>query len=529
MVLRRWRTGNQLFRIYLLIWIGGLSVLYFAYSEKVVPSWDPSSMVLLGQSLARNQSLQYFDVNNSEIGPYFNPHGFNIRAPSDAQPYSTFAPGLSIILAPVYRLTDSLDLLYLIPPVFSIIGLAAVAYVGYVLSGQWGSLFAVMLVGASHVNATFSTSLWADGTSLDLLLAGIALSMWAIRSKRKFVAVIAGACLGLFILFKFVNVVFVVLLAGGELVIGKNDTRRVSWWLLPGIAVGIAGMLAYQAGAYGSPLANAYQPWGQSLYNFPLFSLSYLFLKSPAPWNDISNTAILSGMLTDMHIWSGLFIIGLVIDRKNPLRLLLALIVVVNVGLYAVSVFSPRQFINMRYLLPALVAAYVIAADVLARLMRRASTRVLQGMLLMVISIICVGSLFVTTLPDLASRNANSAGAIRQVIATAQALPAHPVVLAYSLADSFILYGKLSVLNYRRVAAPDLNTRNQLVIQAIDKMICRGQSVYLIQDDETLFDTIYPALAQKYILRLNHTPIPSYEIQSDSLQSRCTILNQSGS
>ena len=292
-------------------------------------------------------------------------------------------------------------------------------------------------------------------------------------------------------------------------------------WLLPGVAIGVVGMLIYQAVAYGSPWANAYQPWGQSLYRFPLFSPVYLFFKAPLPWNDISNSAILSGMLTDMRLWAGLFMIGLIIDRKNPLRLLLALIVVINVALYAVSVFSPRQFINMRYMLPALAAAYVLAADVMARALGRMSTRFLRVGLVSLVGVVCLGNLLVTVLPDLLSRNAGTAQAIQQVKETARLLPSNSVVLAYSLADSFILYGNLSVLNYRRVSAPDLSTRNVLVMQAIDKLICRGQPVYLVQDDESMFNSIYPDLAQHYKLQPNLTPLASYEIQLDTREQQC--------
>ena len=480
------RLDNKIFWSCLIVLIGGLSGLYFAYSEKFVPPWDPSSMVLLGQSLVQNHGLQYTDANNSKIGPYFNPHGFNIRAASDPQPFSTFPPGFSLVLAPVNFLTGSLDRLYVVPVIFGIIGLVSAAYLGYVLSDRWGSLFAVLIVGTSHVITTFSTSLWSDGPSLSLLLTGLALSIWAVRTNRRLAAVIAGLCLGLFILFKFVNVVFVGLLVIGLALFRSGDTRRVRWYLLPGVAVGVVGMLVYQSIAYGGPLASAYQAWGQTLYSFPLFSVSYLFFRSPGPWNDISNPAIVSGLLTDMHIWSGLFIISLLVDRKNPLRLLLALIFVVNIGLYAVSVFSPRQFINMRYLLPALAAGYILAADVLARLMHRCPTRISQSILVGVASLICLGNLIGITLPDLTQRNTGTANAIQQVIATVQTLPPHSVVLAYSLADSFILYGNLSVLNYRRVPAANLAARNTIVLQAIDRLLCDGQSVTLVQDDEQL-------------------------------------------
>ena len=526
---RRWRHNPSWFWGALIGLIGALSILFFAFSEKLVPPWDPTSMVVMAQALAQNHGIQYVDANNSEIGPYFNPHGFDIRAPSDPQPYSAFPPGLSLILAGVYKLTGRLDLLYVVTPLLNIVGLIAIAYLGYILSGRWGSLFAILLVGSSRVIGTFATSLWSDGPSLSLLLAGMALALWAVQTRRKWIVVVAGICLGGFILFKFVNVAFVVLVLAGLVVFGREDTRRFGWWLLPGVLAGVAGMFIYQATAYGSPWANAYQAWGQNLYNFPLFSPAYLFFKAPAPWSDISNNAILSGMVADLGVCALLFLVALTIDRKNPLRLLLALIVVVNVALYALSVFTPRQFINMRYLLPALAAAYILAADVLARLLRRLPNRLLQAGLVGLVGIFCFGNLMGTVLPDLTRRNQGTANNIQLVEATAHSLASHSVVLAYSLADTFILYGDLSVLNYRRISAPDLSARNTLVIQAIGKLLCRGQPVYLIQDDDGLFNTLYPDLAQTYRLRLNHTPLPSYEIQLNERARHCPAPDQTQS
>lgn len=521
MAVIRLRLMNKRFTASLIGLISGFSMLFLIVSEKVVPPWDPTSMMLLGQSLVQRQSLQYFDAHNSEIAPYFNPHGFNIRVPSDAQPYSTFPPGFSLVLAVVYTFTGSLDWMYFIPPTLTVVGLAASAYLGYILSGSWGSLFAVLLLGCSHVVAAFATSLWSDGPSLDLLLVGMALSIWAVRSNRKSAALGAGLCWGLFILFKFVNMMFVILIVVGIVIFWKDGMRRVIWWLLPGLVGGVAGMLLYQAIAYGGPLANAYQPWGRSLYDFPLFSPTYLFFKSPYPWNDLSNNAILSGISTDMQLWAGVFVIALVIDRRNPLRLLLALIVMANVTLYAVSVFSPRQFINMRYLLPALAAAYILVADVLARTMKRLSVPIVRLGLIGLVSAICLRNLLVTVLPDLTNRNAGTSHTIQMVKETSRSLPPNTVVLAYSLADSFILYGNLSTLNYRRVSAPDINTRNALVMHAIDKMICQGQPVYLVKDDESLFNSIYPDLAHSYVLRTQSTPIITYEIQLKDSDQRC--------
>ncbi len=503
--------------------IGGFSLLFLVISEKQVPPWDPSSMVLLGRSLVREHSLHYFDIHNAEIGPYFNPHGFNIRAPFDSQPYSTFPPGLSLIVALVYTLTGGLAWLHVIAPIMSMVGLSAGAYLGYVLSGRWGSLFAVLLLGSSHVVVTFATSLWSDGPSLDLLLAGMALAIWAVRSQKRWVALVAGICLGLLVLFKFVNIVFVVLIVVGVFGSKRDRRHQLGWWLLPGVVAGVAGMLLYQARAYGSPLANAYQPWGTSLYDFPLFSPAYLFFRSPRPWNDISSTAILTGMITELRIWAVVFLIGLVIDRKNPLRLLLALILVANVMLYAVSVFSPRQFINMRYLLPALAAAYMLTADVLARLMQRLSKRVLRAGVVGLVGVICLANLWLTVLPDLSRRNTGTAVVIQQVQETDRLLPPNSVVLAYALADSFILYGDRSVLNYRRVSASDLAARNTLVAQAVAQLLCRGHAVYLIQDDERLFNSIFPALTQEYAVEPKSAPLVTYELSLKPSDRRCAL------
>lgn len=522
-IVTRWRLTARWFWIGLCGLIGGLGLLFLVASEKQVPPWDPTSMVLLGRSLAREHSLQYFDVHNAEIGPYFNPHGFSIRAPFEAQPYSTFPPGWSLIIASVYVVTGGVDWLFIISPILTVLGLGAAAYLGYVLSGRWGSIFAVLLLGSSHVVVTFATSLWSDGPSLDLLLMGVALAIWAVRSNRRWAAASAGLCLGLVILFKFVNVIFVVLIVAVVFSFKRDRPRQMGWWLMPGIAAGAAGMLWYQVLAYGSPLANAYQPWGTSLYDFPLFSPTYLFFRSPRPWNDISSTAILTGMITELRIWAVVFLVGLVIDRKNPLRLLLALILVANVMLYAVSVFSPRQFINMRYLLPALAAAYMLAADVLARLMQRLSKRVLRAGVAGLVGVICLTNLWLTVLPDLNRRNTGTAAVIQQVQETARLLPPNSVVLAYALADSFILYGDRSVLNYRRVSAPDLAVRNTLVAQTITQLLCRGHAVYLIQDDERQFNSIFPDLSQAYNLQPKPAPLVMYELGLRLSDRRCFL------
>ena len=254
-------------------------------------------MVILGKSLAENHSLQYYDANNSSVGPYFNPHGFDIRTPQDPQPYSTFPPGLSLFIAAAY-ISGQARLLFLMPPLFGLMGLVASAYLGHLVGGRWASIFAVLLIGTSEVVATFSTSLWSDGPSLSLLLTALALYAAANRSNRKWLLLVSGSLLGTFILFKFVNVIFGALILGHQILIKRGREGFTNAALLAvGTMAGMLGLLLYQARAYGSPLANAYHPWGQSPYPFPLFAIRYLFVKAPAPWSDIAGQAIVEGML----------------------------------------------------------------------------------------------------------------------------------------------------------------------------------------------------------------------------------------
>lgn len=503
---------QTLFRLVLVLLIGGLTGFYCSFAEREVPPWDPSSMVMLSKSLVETASIQYFDSNNVEIGPYFNPHGFEIRAPGDPQPYSVFLPGFSLILAAVYRVVG-LDWLYLAPPLLAGLGLCAAALLGYQLGQEWGSIFAVLLVGTSRAVVIFATSLWADGPSLALLLAGIALYVRAQKSGRSLLFVGSGLCLGLLVLTKFVNVVFVGLILMYHLVVTQGSKRAIGLsWLGLGVAPGVVGLLAYQAHAYGGILANAYQPWGQSLYDFPLFSLRYLFVKAPSPWNDISSQAIAPVLWRDMHIWLVLALAGLLLYRRRRLAWLLALVGCANIAIYAVSVFTPRPFINMRYLLPALAGGYLLAAAALAWIVAQLRWKVARGFLSLVVALSCVGPLINNTLPELISRYTGTTNTVRVVQVTAQAFAPNSVVLAYNLADTFILYGERSVLNYRRIKAPDREARNQLVLAAIDRLLSSGRPVYLVKDDENLYGSLYPDIQKRYILRDMGAPLTAYEL-----------------
>ena len=415
-------------------------------------------------------------------------------------------------MAAAYRL-GGLNWLYLVPPLLTAGGLLAAGYLSSRLAGAWAGIFAVMLLGSSQVVVTFATSLWSDGPSLALLLLGLALYVAAIATGRTSLFFVSGVCLGLMTLSKFVNVAFVGMIIVYHLATTRGRPRMVGLeWMTLGVAPGIVGLLVYQTRAYGAPFANAYRPWGQNLYEFPLFSLRYLFVKAPLPWNDISIQAIAPGLLRDMHAWLVMAFVGLIVTRRHQLSWLLASIGLANVAIYAISVFTPRQFINMRYLLPALAMGYMLAAVALAWIVTRLRSKIARAALVLAVVLFSLGPLIRQTVPELTFRNMGTSNTIKLVQSTAQAIAPNSVVLAYNLADTFILYGDRSVLNYRRIKAPDSETRNQLVLDAIDRLLISGKPVYLVKDDEGLFGSIYPDIQDRYLLREVGTPLLAYQL-----------------
>jgi hypothetical protein len=139
-------------------------------------------------------------------------------------------------------------------------------------------------------------------------------------------------------------------------------------------------------------------------------------------------------------------------------------------------------------------------------------SKIAQTALVLLVVVFSISSLIHQTVPELISRNTGTSNTIKLVQSTAQAIAPNSVVLAYNLADTFILYGNRSVLNYRRIKAPDLVARNQLVLDAIDRLLLTGKPVYLVKDDEGLFGSIYPDIKRRYLLREVGTPLLAYQL-----------------
>ncbi len=489
------------------------AVIYFGQALRVIAPWDPSDMIIQGRSLAQGHGFQYYDANNERIGPYFNSTGFVIHAPGDPQPYNVFPPGLGLIVAAWYKLGVTLDQVYLIAPLCGVLGLLGIAYVGYALNGCIASLAAVLLLGVSQTYVQYATSIWSDGPSVSLLLIGLAVYYRAFQTKRPVWAALSGLLLGLFILLRYANIVYVLLILGHAAVFSQGRERwTLIGWLLPGIMAGSGYLLFYQWQSYGGPFTNAYQAWGKPFWDSgPLFSLSYLIFKTPAPWNDYTLNFILEAFWLEMRLWVLVCLASLLINRHSSLKLLVALILLVTILIYGTSMFTTRRLPSERYLLPALGAAYLLTADVVSRLWYHAKWPSLRLGLGAAVLITSLAGLL-QQLPALYDEYTGITQYVSSVKEMSQSLPVNSVVLAYGGSSTFILYGDVSALNYRRLEAADHGERIRKVTQAVQDLLSRGQSVYLFKDEEVWFNLIYPELEQSFILKAVSAPLPLFEV-----------------
>gem|GEM_PF-2555127 len=493
--------------------IGFFAVLYFRQSLTVILQYDSSDMILQGRSMAQGHGFQFYDVNNELIGPYFNSTAFTIHAPGDPQPYNVFPPGLGLLVAVFYRLGGVLDQIYLIAPMCGVLGLMATAYLGYALNGRGASLLAVLLLGTSQLFVYYATSLWSDGPSVNLLLVGVALYWLAFQSKRWPYAILSGLVLGLFTLLRYANFAFVLLILAHAVVFSSGRDRRVLLaGLAPGVLLGGVFLIIFQWVSFGGPLTNAYQAWGKSYWDSgPLFSLSYLLVKTPRPWNTYTLNFIVETLWIDLRLWSLVALAGLVVYRRSSLKLLLAAMLLLTILIYGTSMFTSRFVPSARYMLPALAMAYLLAADALSRFLTSLPQPALRFGLGIAVAGLCVARL-VQQLPALQAEYSDKTQYITAIQGSSRNLPADAVVLAYGASGPLILYGNVSALNYRRLEATDNEDRFRKVTQAVQDLLALDRPVYLIKDEEAWFNLAYQALEQSFTVTPVSAPIPLYQI-----------------
>jgi hypothetical protein len=505
--------SNRWYWLLLLCLVAFFTALYFRQALTVILQYDSSDMVLQGRSMAQGHGFQFYDANNELIGPYFNSTAFTIHAPGDPQPYNVFPPGLGLLVAAFYKLGGALNQVYLIAPLCGILGLMAAAYLGYALNGRSASLLAVLLLGTSQLFVYYATSLWSDGPSVSLLLVGSALYWWAFQSKRWAYAILSGVVLSLFILLRYANFAFVLLILGHAVIFSRGrDRRTLIGGLLPGILLGGGFLMIYQWVSFGGPFTNAYQAWEKSYWDSgPLFSLSYLLVKTPRPWNTYTLNFIVETLWIDLRLWSLVALTGLVVYRRSSLKLLLASILLLTILIYGTSMFTSRFVPSARYMLPALAMAYLLAADALSRFLTNLPRPILRFALSVAVIGLCTVRI-AQQLPALQAEYLDKTRYITAIQASSQNLPPNAVVLAYGSSGPLILYSNVSALNYRRLEAVDNTDRFHKVTQAVRDLLALDRPVYLIKDEEAWFNLAYQALDQDFAIVPVPAPLPLYQI-----------------
>jgi 4-amino-4-deoxy-L-arabinose transferase-like glycosyltransferase len=505
--------SSRWYWLLLICLVAFFTTLYFKQALTVVLQYDSSDMVLQGRSMAQGHGFQFYDANNDLIGPYFNSTAYTIHAPGDPQPYNVFPPGLGLLVAAFYKLGGALSQVYLIAPLCGILGLIATAYLGYALNGRGASLLAVLLLGTSQLFVYYATSLWSDGPSVNLLLVGCALYWWAFQSKRWTYAILSGLVLGLFILLRYANFAFVLLILGHAVIFSRGRDRwTLIGGLLPGVLLGGGFLIVYQWVSFGGPLTNAYQAWGKSYWESgPLFSLSYLLVRTPRPWSTYTLNFIVETLWTDLRLWSLVALAGLMVYRRSSLKLLLAGMLLLTILIYGTSMFTSRFVPSARYMLPALAMAYLLAADALSRFLNGFQQPALRVGLGVAVMGLCLAGL-AQQLPALQAEYSDKTEYINALQGVSRNLPADAVVLAYGASGPLILYGNISALNYRRLEATDNEDRFRKVTQAVQDLLSRDLPVYLIKDEESWFNLAYQALEKSFTVNPVPAPLPLYQI-----------------
>ena len=138
--------------------------------------------------------------------------------------------------------------------------------------------------------------------------------------------------------------------------LGLRTCWRQTILLGAGMLPGLCILLVYQAQAYGGPIVNAYQAWALAC-TISLCFQSSICLKSAATVERYQQSCDRRmGTLRDMSVWVGLAFVGLAIRWRSSSHVMLALVGALNIALYAVSVFTPLQFIRCAISCPPLLS-----------------------------------------------------------------------------------------------------------------------------------------------------------------------------
>lgn len=422
--------------------------LFYGLTDPEPAISDPIGYLVAGARLAAGYGPSFADANNEIAGPFFMPFAFQVSRPGDPRHFLGFPPGFPILLAA----GTLLQAIYAVVPLLAGLTVVTTYCLGLALGASRGaSLRAAGLLAASAAFWQFGTAAWSEIPAALAVGGGTALYL---RSRpgqgRAWLWLPAALILSFGQFIRYSNVTFLAALALYELYTarGKLLTERGRWPFWVAIAAGLVAIPLFNHFYYGGALLTSYSP-SHGWYPSPPFALGYAL--GPSFVNGYSLRESLRTLWQNFPVLLLLAPWGLW-RLPRPGGVLVAAAILFGLLPYVFYAFAPAG-INSRFLLPVFpflaVACGAALADVAARLNR--PFRWAMG------AAVVAGLLFLVTGHRTAVTEANAAG--RATVAHARALvaPLEPeaVVISYAYNDLIAVYGRRSVLNYRRIPISD--------------------------------------------------------------------------
>lgn len=425
-----------------------LAALFYRLTEPEPAISDPIGYLYAGVRLAEGHGLSFADANNEIAGPFFMPFAFQVSRPGDPRHFLGFPPGFSVLLAVGARL----GVIHAVVPVLAGLTVAATYFLGLALgAGRAASLWAAAVLAATAAFWQFGTAAWSEMPATLAVSAGAALYL---RSRpplgRAWLWLPAAVVLSLGHFIRYTNVAFLAALAIYELYTarGKLLTERRRWPFWIAIAAGLVAIPVFNHYYYGGALVTSYSPT-HGWYPSPPFSPAYAL--GPSFVNGYSLRESLKTLWSNFPL--ALLLVPLGLWRlPRPGGVLAAAAILFGLLPYAFYAFAPAG-INSRFLLPIFpFVAIAVGAGLdglLAHLSRplqwAAASAVVAGLLFLMIghrSPIIEGN----------AAGRSTVARVRQLLAP---LEPEAVVISYTYNDLIAVYGRRSVLNYRRIPASD--------------------------------------------------------------------------
>ncbi len=281
------------------------------------------------------------------------------------------------------------------------------------------------------------------------------------------------------------------------------------------LGIGLCCILAFNHFYYGGILLINYSP-ENGWYTFPAFSLAYAV--EPPRYNLL---VVFKTMWSNFSLLLLLAPIGVFIMSKRY-RLLFIFSVVSSVLLYSIYRFSARG-INARFLLPIYPFLAILCAEAILFVVKKAPWSGFKTVSLAVM-IVLLGWRIPGQIDQLILRNSDSANLTAAVQDWIQETPNEAVFLSYVLNDQIAIYGKRSVLNYRRIPqyepATDKYHYDMLelcLVYAVDSLLLGDIPVYYIEDGTPpLYDS--KAVLERHYELISFRESPKiFAIHSDPL------------